>query len=231
MGEIWLTGLLTSHRAVAIPLSLLAETAVAVLGFLPSFFVTAANIAVFGLWWGGALSVTGESLGAVAAFVLYRKGLDRLAGGRGRLSEGLEKRMRRLSEAPEGRAFALVLAFRLLPYVPSGVVTLGAAAGRMRVWTFTAASTLGKIPALAVEVAAVAAVLRLRLKVFPAIIGGCILLWVGLSAFRARRKRAVPADGHATEGSVGESGAVKRPAENPHDGDAPPSGAEKEGRN
>jgi uncharacterized membrane protein YdjX (TVP38/TMEM64 family) len=146
MSEIWLTGLLTSYRALAIPLSLLVEIIIAVLGFLPSFFITAANVAVFGIWWGTGLSILGESIGAVVAFVLYRRGLDRMAAGRGSFSTGLEKRMRRLSEAPEGRAFALVLAFRLLPYVPSGAVTLGAAGGRMRAWTFTAASTLGKIP-------------------------------------------------------------------------------------
>ncbi len=189
MDEIWLTGLLTSHHAVAIPLSLLVEIVIAVLGFLPSFFITAANIAVFGLWWGGALSIAGESLGAVVAFTLYRKGLNRVAGGRGRFSKGLEKRMRRLAGAPEGRAFALVLAFRLLPYVPSGAVTLGAAAGRMRMRNFAAASTLGKIPALAVEVASVTAALQLPLEIFLGIVGGAILLWAGFSIFRDRRSR------------------------------------------
>ena len=96
--------------------------------------------------------------------------------------------MRRLSEAPEKRAFALVLAFRLLPYVPSGAVTLGAAGGRMRSWTFTAASTLGKIPALAVEVATVSVALRLPLKGFLAIIAGGILIWLLIEIRRHRRK-------------------------------------------
>ena len=192
MGEVWLTGVLTSYRAVAIPLSLLVELIIAVAGFLPSVFITAANVAVFGLWWGTALSIAGESLGAVAAFLLYRRGLDRLAGGPGRFAAGLQERMRRLSEAPEGRAFALVLAFRLLPYVPSGAVTLGAAAGRMRAWTFTAASTLGKIPALAVEVATVSLALQLPLKGFLALIGGAVLIWVLLSAWRRRRRAQKP---------------------------------------
>jgi len=188
MSEIWLTGLLTSYRALAIPLSLLVEIIIAVLGFLPSFFITAANVAVFGIWWGTALSIVGESVGAVAAFVLYRRGLDRIASGSGSFSTGLEKRMRRLSEAPEGRAFALVLAFRLLPYVPSGAVTLGAAGGRMRAWTFTAASTLGKIPALAVEVATVTVAMRLPVKGFLAIVAGGILIWVLIEILKNRRK-------------------------------------------
>ena len=188
MSEIWLTGLLTSYRALAIPLSLLVEIIIAVLGFLPSFFITAANVAVFGIWWGTGLSIVGESVGAVAAFVLYRRGLDRIAAGSGSFSIGLEKRMRRLSEAPEGRAFALVVAFRLLPYVPSGAVTLGAAGGRMRAWTFTAASTLGKIPALAVEVATVTVAMRLPLKGFLAIVAGVILIWVLIEILKHRRK-------------------------------------------
>lgn len=188
MSEIWLTGLLTSYRALAIPLSLLVEIIIAVLGFLPSFFITAANVAVFGIWWGTGLSIVGESVGAVAAFVLYRRGLDRIAAGSGSFSTGLEKRMRRLSEAPEGRAFALVVAFRLLPYVPSGAVTLGAAGGRMRAWTFTAASTLGKIPALAVEVATVTVAMRLPLKGFLAIVAGVILIWVLIEILKHRRK-------------------------------------------
>ena len=59
MGEIWVTGLLTSYRAIAIPLSLLIEVLIAIIGVLPSFFITAANVAVFGIWWGTALSIVG----------------------------------------------------------------------------------------------------------------------------------------------------------------------------
>ncbi len=187
MTEIWLTGLLTSYRGLAIPLSLLIEVAIAVVGVLPSFFITAANVAVFGIWWGTALSIAGESLGAVVAFMLYRKGLNRLAGGKGRFAASLEKRMTGLSEAPEGRAFLLVLAFRLLPYVPSGAVTLGAAGGRMRVWSFTLASTLGKIPALAVEVATVTLAMQLPLKGFLAVVGGAILVWILIEVIKSRR--------------------------------------------
>lgn len=187
MGEIWLTGLLTSYRGLAIPVSLLIEVVIAVLGVIPSFFITAANVAVFGIWWGTVLSIAGESLGAVVAFLLYRKGLDRLAGGKGGFAASLEKRMTQLSEAPEGRAFLLVLAFRLLPYMPSGAVTLGAAGGRMRAWSFTLSSTLGKIPALAVEVATVTVAMKLPLKAFLAVLGGVILIWVLFEVFKSRR--------------------------------------------
>lgn len=189
MGEIWLTGLLTSYRGFAIPLSLLIEVVIAVVGVVPSFFITAVNVAVFGIWWGTVLSIAGESLGAVVAFMLYRKGLDRLAGGKGGFAATLEKRMTMLSRASEGRAFLLVLAFRLLPYVPSGAVTLGAAGGRMSTWAFTLASTLGKIPALAVEVTTVTVAMKLPLKAFLAVIGGVILIWVLFEIIKSRRSR------------------------------------------
>jgi uncharacterized membrane protein YdjX (TVP38/TMEM64 family) len=189
MSEIWLTGLLTSWRGLAIPLSLLIEVAIAVAGVIPSFFITAANVAVFGIWWGTALSIAGESLGAVVAFMLYRRGLEALAGGKGRFGAGLAKRMSRLSQAPPERAFLLVLAFRLLPYVPSGAVTAGAAGGRMKALSFTLASTLGKIPALAVEVATVSAAMKLPLKGFLALAGGIMLVWVLFEVLKGRRDR------------------------------------------
>jgi uncharacterized membrane protein YdjX (TVP38/TMEM64 family) len=186
MNDLWLTGLLQGHWALAIPLSLLIEVLVAVTGVLPSFFITAANVAVFGLWWGTGLSIVGESLGAVVAFVLSRHGLDRLARGPWRLSTRLDARMQRLSTAPPSRAFALVLAFRLLPFVPSGAVTLAAATSRMRSPAFALASSLGKIPALAVEVATVSAALQLPLKTFLALTAITILTY---ALFTTRRPR------------------------------------------
>ncbi len=188
MGEIWVTGLLTSYRAIAIPLSLLIEVLIAIIGVLPSFFITAANVAVFGIWWGTALSIAGESLGAVVAFMLYRRGLNKLTGLNGRFSASLESKMKLLSGAPEGRAFLLVLAFRLLPYFPSGAVTLGAAGSRIRNWTFTLASTLGKIPALVVEVATVTLVMQLPLKAILALTASIVILWVIIEVLKSRKK-------------------------------------------
>ncbi|RKX74004.1 MAG: TVP38/TMEM64 family protein [Spirochaetes bacterium] len=188
MGEIWLTGLLSSCRGIAIPLSLIIEIVIAVIGVLPSFFVTAANIAIFGIWWGGMLSIAGESLGAVAAFILYRQGLDRMVGRQGRFGTSLKSKMDKFSDATVGRAFFLVLAFRLLPYMPSGAVTLGAAGSRMRLHAFVLSSTLGKIPALAVEVATVTLAMKLPLKGFLAIAAIVILVWILMEYLKSRRK-------------------------------------------
>jgi uncharacterized membrane protein YdjX (TVP38/TMEM64 family) len=44
---------------------------------------------------------------------------------------------------------------RLLPFVPSGLVTFAAAVGKVRLFLFLVASSLGKIPALLIEAYAV----------------------------------------------------------------------------
>lgn len=186
MNEIWLSGLLTNYRPIAIPLSLLLEIAIAIVGVLPSYFITMANVAVFGIWWGTTISIAGESLGAMLAFLLYRKGLNKLSNSKGRFAASLDKRMTQLSKAPPTRAFFLVFAFRLLPYMPSGAVTVAAAASRMNAVSFTAASTLGKIPSLIVEVATVSLAMSLPLKLFLALLGGAIVIWAVIVLLRKK---------------------------------------------
>ena len=69
--------MLQNHRDIAILISLALSIVVAVLGVLPSVFITAANILFFGFWPGTLISFLGEALGAVVAFVLYRKGFKK----------------------------------------------------------------------------------------------------------------------------------------------------------
>lgn len=134
-------------------ISLLIGIVVSVLGVLPSTFVTAANLVYFGLWYGTLLSFIGEVLGAGCAFLLYRKGL------RYALRRPLPVRFVRLQQklqAQKGReAFLTILLLRLLPFVPSGIVNIVSAASGVSVLLFLTASTLGKIPAMLLEVLAV----------------------------------------------------------------------------
>jgi uncharacterized membrane protein YdjX (TVP38/TMEM64 family) len=127
--------------------SLLLSIIIAVIGVLPSFFVTAANILFFGFWPGVAISFLGEALGAVVAFYLYRKGFKK--GATEKL--GRYKAVNQLLEAEDKKAFWLVLSLRLIPFVPSGLVTFAAAIGRMGWLTFVVSSSLGKLPALLLE--------------------------------------------------------------------------------
>ena len=136
-----------SSPQLAIIISLGVSVLIAVLGVLPSVFITAANILFFGFWQGTLLSFAGEALGAAIAFLLYRKGFQKLS------QKGLDKypKIKDLIDAEGKKAFGLIFSFRLLPFVPSGLVTFAAAVGKVGLLLFVAASSLGKIPALLIE--------------------------------------------------------------------------------
>lgn len=104
-------------------------------------------MAVFGFWKGTFLSFAGEAIGAVVSFVLYRKGFRKLS----ETKLFSHPKVRRLLEAKGLEAFFLVLSLRLLPFVPSGVVTFVEAIGKTSLLIFMIASSIGKIPALLLE--------------------------------------------------------------------------------
>ncbi|RYY99072.1 MAG: TVP38/TMEM64 family protein [Chitinophagaceae bacterium] len=143
----FLLDLFSQHPGAALGLSLLASVLLAVLGVLPSVFITAANILFFGFWKGTAISFAGEALGAAVSFWLYRKGFRKGAAP----AFARYPKARRLLEAQGTEAFGLILSLRLLPFVPSGLVTFAAAIGRVSAGTFVLASSIGKAPALLLE--------------------------------------------------------------------------------
>ncbi|SDB39759.1 Uncharacterized membrane protein YdjX, TVP38/TMEM64 family, SNARE-associated domain [Desulfonatronum thiosulfatophilum] len=154
-----------------------------IIGVFPTFFITAANIILFGFWMGAFVSFLGESLGAVTAFLIYR------AGFRSSAQKALEgyPRAKALINAQGREAFQLIFLLRLLPFAPAWLSTLGAALGKVSLGLFAAASTLGKIPALLMEAYAVYEVSRFQLP------GKIILLllavWLAYDVWlRLRRK-------------------------------------------
>jgi uncharacterized membrane protein YdjX (TVP38/TMEM64 family) len=78
---------------------------------------------------------------------LYRKGFKKA------IAAQLQKfpRAQRLVNADGKEAFMLVLSLRLIPFVPSGLVTFAAAIGRIAPLTFFISSSIGKLPALLLE--------------------------------------------------------------------------------
>ncbi|MCP8969486.1 TVP38/TMEM64 family protein [Ectobacillus ponti] len=132
----------------AVPVSILLNILISVAGLLPSFFLTAANLASFGIVEGTLISIAGEAIGAIVSFLLYRRGLRRTAARK----TSAFPAMHRLLQIEGQEAFWLILSLRLLPFAPSGLVTLFAALGTVSLPVFAAASTIGKIPALLLEV-------------------------------------------------------------------------------
>ncbi|MEO6071251.1 MAG: VTT domain-containing protein [Chitinophagaceae bacterium] len=142
-----LVNLFHQYPEASILISLFLSVIIAVLGVVPSVLITAANILFFGFWPGILLSFVGEAAGAAVAFLLYRKGFKK------RAQKGLDRypRIKRLVAAEGSTAFSLIFTLRLLPLVPSGLVTFAGAVGKVSTGIFVLASSLGKIPALLIE--------------------------------------------------------------------------------
>lgn len=145
--EQQMIALFRTYEPFAFLISIATNVIISILGVVPSVFLTAANLAVFGFWKGTFVSFVGEAVGAIVSFVLYRKGFRQLS----ETKWFSYPKVKRLLAAEGVEAFSLVLSLRLLPFVPSGMVTFVAAIGRMSLLLFTAASSLGKLPALLLE--------------------------------------------------------------------------------
>ncbi|MEH7093065.1 VTT domain-containing protein [Priestia megaterium] len=146
--QSYLESLLSTYPQIAIISSVLISVVVSILGFIPSTFVTAINLKIFGLWEGTIISFLGEVIGAIISFVLYRKGFNRI------VEQKVSKypKVQRLLHVTGKEAILMVFSLRLMPFVPSSIVTFLSAVGKISPFHFFMASTLGKIPALAIEV-------------------------------------------------------------------------------
>lgn len=162
--------LFNSYPQYAFMFSISINVLIAVLGVMPSVFLTAANILFFGFWNGTFISIAGESIGAVIAFWLYRAGFKKNVEAATNKYPAVAK----LLNAQGKDAFIAIVSLRLIPFIPSGIITFTAAIGRVSMLTFFIASSLGKIPALLIEAYAAYQVTEFNLQ------GKLILLLVGI---------------------------------------------------
>lgn len=167
-------------------ISLAANTLISLLAFVPSVFVTAANISFFGFTEGLILSFSGEMIGVLVSFCVYRKGFSFLKVKKFN-SKGTAL-FTKLSQTKGRDAFFLILAFRIFPFAPSGAITLGAAYSKVSAGVFFCASLLGKIPAILIEGFAVQQVLEadFRIQVIMGI--GSIFILVFWMLLKKRKK-------------------------------------------
>ncbi|HEU4471284.1 MAG TPA: VTT domain-containing protein [Flavisolibacter sp.] len=179
--------LFEQNPGLAVLISLGFSILIALLGLVPSFFITAANILFFGFWPGVLLSFAGEALGAMVAFILYRKGFKKEASRR---LERFPMAMQ-LTNAQGRQAFLLVLSLRLIPFVPSGLITFAAAIGRISLPVFFLASSLGKIPALLLEGYSVYELTRFSTagKIILALLGIGIIIYLVKTLKREKETR------------------------------------------
>ena len=134
---------------------------VAITGVLPSAFITVATVGVMGFKTGLIILILGEAAGAIVSFILYRMGVNKLSNNP-KMDKMENKFLRRLKNTGGIEAFMIVILLRIIPFVPSGAVTLTAAISKMRLLPFSIASTLGKIPALYIEAYSTVHILNLK---------------------------------------------------------------------
>lgn len=157
---------------------LLANLVVGAVGFIPSILITAVNIDSFGLYSGSALTFSGEIFGAWIGFYLYRYGFAKAD------PEWLRHTFwQRFTCQSTKRVFILVILLRLLPFMPSGFVTAGAALTTISGKHFWIASTIGKIPAVILELAVVYGVIQtvpknIQVMLFGAILAVSAIAWL-----------------------------------------------------
>ena len=168
--------LFNNHPQFALLISVFISVIVALLGLVPSVFITAANILFFGFWQGTLISFLGEALGAIAAFVLYRKEFKKTT------QNSIQKfpKVQQLINAEGKEASLLIISLRLIPFVPSGLVTFAAAIGKVSLLRFIIASSIGKAPALLIEAYSVYQVTQFNWqgKLILLLAAIAILVWV-----------------------------------------------------
>ena len=168
--------LFREYHDLAIIISIIISIIIALLGVVPSVFITAANILFFGFWSGTFISFLGEAIGAGIAFILYRKGFKNT------VEKKLDTypKVKSLLKAENKEAFYLIFSLRLIPFVPSGLITFAAAVGKVSFLIFIIASSLGKLPALLIEAYSVNAVTQFgwQGKVILLIVALALLFWV-----------------------------------------------------
>lgn len=140
----WLEGFGIRGALISIALNIVISVA----GVLPSFFISGANAVVFGMPAGFAISLIGETLGALISYWLYRKGISKFR----RKKSSLGKWSKKFASTGHTGQFLLMLFARIMPFIPSGAITFAASWYKMNIYLFMAATVIGKAPSIAAEV-------------------------------------------------------------------------------
>jgi len=131
----------TAHRWLAPCLFVAAYTASVTLSLPQAALLTMAGGLLFGTLAGGALAVSGATIGAVLLFLIARSAVAGPLAAQGGAA------LTKLREDLQRNGFSYLLAIRLIPVVPFWLVNLAAALCGMRLSQFAIATFIGIIPA------------------------------------------------------------------------------------
>ncbi|MHB8170677.1 MAG: TVP38/TMEM64 family protein [Thermincolia bacterium] len=155
MNPVVIAEYLRSFGLWAVVVSLFLNILQTLVAFMPSVFLSGANAAVFGLFWGGIISWSGEVIGAAISFFFYRYlGRHKMATLMQQPHPQLARfgiDLSRLDQWASRKGFIAILMARLAPFVPSGLVNLLAALSAVSFISFITATAIGKAPSLILE--------------------------------------------------------------------------------
>lgn len=139
--------LFNNYSEFAIVISIIASIIIALAGILPSVFVTGANILFWGPVKGAAISIIGEVIGGYITFKIYRLGIKSVL----EKIEGRYVLIDKILKSQGLNAGILIFEGRIIPFIPSGFVTLAAAFSQVNDFIFIISTFLGKIPSIILE--------------------------------------------------------------------------------
>jgi uncharacterized membrane protein YdjX (TVP38/TMEM64 family) len=139
--QLTLNDWVAAHPWLAPCLFVLAYTTTVTLSLPWAALLTMAGGLLFGTLAGGALAITGATIGATLLFLIARSAVAGAMAARGGAA------LTKLRDELRQNGFSYLLALRLIPVVPFWLVNLAAALCGMRLGQFAAATFIGIIPA------------------------------------------------------------------------------------
>lgn len=137
-----------SFGGLAVLVSIFLSTLMTFGLIIPFVLISAANGLVFGVGWGTVVSWAGEVIGAMIAFGIYRYYFRPSLMRRYKHTQY----WRYVDKINRQHGFKTVLIARVLPVIPSGILTATAAISTISFGDFCWATVLGKIPSVFVKV-------------------------------------------------------------------------------
>lgn len=151
---------------------------------IPFILISAANGLVFGLGWGTVVSWAGEVSGAIVAFSIYRYYFRPFIIQRYAHTEYWH-----YVENISGRhGFKTILIARILPVIPSGILTMAASISTISFRDFAWATLLGKIPSVFAKVLVGYELVYFRINEIRLLIGLLLLILLYAGAWWMKRR-------------------------------------------
>ncbi|WP_406299057.1 TVP38/TMEM64 family protein [Embleya sp. NBC_00888] len=184
-----------------LPVSVAIFTVVCALGvaaLVPKSLFAPVAGALFGAIGGTVVTLVGATLGAVISLYLGRRlGRERISGWLHK-REALAELDRRLSR----NGLVPITILRMIPVIPSSVVSYGAAATAIRTGHFVIGTALGMLPMTLVQCAAGASVRHgLSTPVVVSVFVGCVSLALAMVAVRRRGGESARMAPQASDGA------------------------------